>query len=120
MLAADTCRLIERDGVPVGMMALNATVPGWVQVGGVYTPPEQRRLGVAHRVVAGRLAELREEGVRQAVLFASDPAARRAYEAIGFHRSGSYALVLFPAPRLVELRCELSPRRDPRPSPRPA
>ena len=101
VLAAGTCRLLERDGVPAGMTMLNAAVPGWVQVGGVYTPPEQRGRGVARRVVAGHLAELRDAGVRRAVLFASDPAARRVYEAIGFRRTGSYTLVLFAAPRSI-------------------
>ena len=101
MIAAGTCRLFERDGVPVGMTALNAQVPGWVQVGSVFTPPELRGSGIARRVVAGHLAELRDAGVRRAVLFASDPAARRVYETIGFRRRGSYALVLFPGPRPI-------------------
>ena len=101
MLAAGTCRLLERDGVPVGMTALNAEVLGWVQVGSVFTPPELRGSGIARRVVAGHLAELRDAGVQRAVLFASDPAARRVYETIGFRRQGSYALVLFPEPRPI-------------------
>ena len=76
-------------------------VPGWVQVGSVFTPPELRGSGIARRVVAGHLAELRDAGVRRAVLFASDPAARRVYETIGFRRQGSFALVLFPGPRPI-------------------
>jgi len=89
--------------MPELVPALASYTTSWgTTVGGVYTPPGQRGQGVARRVLAGHLAELREAGVRRAVLFSSDPAARRAYEAIGFQRCGSYALVLFAGPTFVE------------------
>jgi hypothetical protein len=47
------------------------------------------------------LQELRKTGVRRAVLFASSPAACRAYEAVGFRHIGSFALVLFAGPAAI-------------------
>ena len=52
----------------------------------------------ARRVVAAHLAQARAAGVRTAILFTSDPAAARAYRAIGFQRIGDYTLALMPAP----------------------
>jgi GNAT superfamily N-acetyltransferase len=100
-IEAQTCRLIESEGVPMGMTALNAVLPEAVQIGGVYTPPEHRSQGFARRALALHLQELRQTGVRRAVLFASSPAACRAYEAVGFQHIGSYALVLFAGPAAI-------------------
>jgi hypothetical protein len=50
------------------------------------------------------LQELREVGVRRAVLFSSSPAACRAYEAVGFRHIGSYALALFAGPVAIGAR----------------
>jgi predicted GNAT family acetyltransferase len=101
LIAERTCRVIEHDGSLVGMTGVNAVLPEAVQVGGVYVPPERRGRGFGRRVVALHLQELRADGVRRAVLFASRPAACRAYEAIGFRRTGSYALALFAEPVLI-------------------
>lgn len=100
-LAADSHRVLLRDGVPVAMTGFNATLPGIVQVGGVYTPPALRGRGHARLAVALHLAEARANGVTRAVLFAASPAAARAYTAIGFQPNGSFALVLFAAPVTV-------------------
>jgi predicted GNAT family acetyltransferase len=43
----------------------------------------------------------REGGARTAILFASGPAACRAYEAIGFRHIGSYALAILKEPQVV-------------------
>ena len=82
-------------GAPVSYSAFNARLPEVVQVGGVWTPPDQRGRGYARAVVAGSLLEARAEGVARAVLFTSNPAAQRAYEALGFRRVGEYGLVIF-------------------------
>ena len=83
------------------MTALNARLPDMVQIGGVYTPPEQRGRGHARTAVALHLAALRAAGVDTAILFASGPAACRAYEAIGFERIGTYALSFLSAPVVI-------------------
>ena len=75
--------------------AFNSHLPDVVQIGGVWTPPALRSRGYARAVVAGSLLEAARAGVRRAVLFAEDPAAQRAYVALGFRIVGSYGLVLF-------------------------
>lgn len=92
-------RILERDGEPVAMTAFNARLPDRVQIGGVFTAPGQRNRAAARTAVGRHLLEARTEGVRHAVLFASGPAACRAYEALGFHRTGSYGLALLKTPR---------------------
>ncbi len=87
--------LLDAEGCPVAYSAFNARLLEIVQVGGVWTPPERRGRGFARAVVAASLIEAREEGVRRAVLFTENPAARRAYEAIGFRKVGDYGLVIF-------------------------
>lgn len=91
-------RILERDGQPVSMTAINARLSDMIQIGGVYTPPELRGKGYARRAVALHMAEERAQGVMTAILFASGPAACRAYEAIGFRHIGSYALAILQDP----------------------
>ena len=99
---ADELRRIEQgnafvldvDGVAVSRSHFNTTLPDVVQIGGVYTPPENRSRGYARAAVAGQLLIARTEGVQQAVLFAKDPAAKRAYESIGFKRGDDYHITL--------------------------
>lgn len=95
LLAADRLRVLERDGAVVAMTNFNAALPRIVQVGGVYTPPDLRGLGYARRAVALHLAEAQTAGVTEAILFAANPAAARAYEAIGFTQIGGYRIVNF-------------------------
>ena len=95
----DRLRLLDQDGTVVAMGGFNARLPGIVQVGSVYTPPEYRNRHAARTVVARHLQEVEREGVAQAVLFASGPAACRCYEALGFEQVGRYALALLREPR---------------------
>lgn len=95
LLAMDRLRLLEQDGVAVAMTNFNAALPAIVQVGGVYTPPDLRGMGYARRAVALHLAEAQAQGVTEAILFAANAAAARAYEAIGFAQIGSYRIVNF-------------------------
>lgn len=100
-LARDTARILLRGGVPVSMAGLNATAGDIVQVGGVYTPPDLRRQGLARRAVALMLRERHERGASRATLFAASADAARAYEAIGFRRIGDYALIIFDGPQRI-------------------
>lgn len=82
-------------GVPVSLSAFNAALPDIVQLGGIYTPPELRGRGFARVAVAAALLAARDRGAERAVLFTSNPSAARAYEALGFQRTGNYAVMLF-------------------------
>jgi len=97
-LTGGDVRLLHIDGTPVGMTAINARLPDMVQIGGVYTPPDLRGRGHARRAVALHMAEIRGEGGKTAILFASGPAACRAYEAIVFERVGEYSLAILTDP----------------------
>lgn len=90
--------VLERDGHRVAKSAFNARLPDCVQVGGVWTPPEERGRGFARAVVAGSLLDARDEGARRAILFTDNPAARKAYESIGFRKIGRYGFVLYSQP----------------------
>ena len=86
--------LTDRDQ-PVSYSNFNARLPGMVQIGGVWTPPELRGRGYGGAVVAGSLLAARGEGVTRAVLFAERDDAKRAYRRIGFRAVGEYGVVLF-------------------------
>lgn len=86
---------VLEDGGLVSYSAFNARLPDIVQVGGVWTPRQLRGRGYGRAVVAGSLLEVRETGVRRAVLFAEREDAKRAYGGIGFRVVGEYGLVLF-------------------------
>lgn len=103
-IATGHVRLMIEGGLPVAMTAFNAQLPDMVQIGGVYTPPEARGRGLARRVVAAHLKEVRAEGVKTAILFASGDAACRAYEAIGFERIGEYTLAILSHPVTIGAR----------------
>lgn len=86
---------VDRDGALLSLSSFNATLPDIVQLGGIYTPPRLRGRGYAKASVAHSLLVARQRGATRAVLFTPNPNAARAYEAVGFERIGSYALVLF-------------------------
>jgi predicted GNAT family acetyltransferase len=82
------------DGVPVSLSGFNAELPDMVQIGPVWTPPEQRSNGYARILVAKTLLAARARGVTRAVLSTDSPAAAKAYEAIGFEGGGAYRLAV--------------------------
>lgn len=101
-LARDGHRILERNGIPVATTGFNAELPEAVQIGGVYTPPQERGRGCARAAVALHLAEVRQKGIRRAVLFAANDAAARAYRAIGFQPNGRMTLIFFrPGTRIA-------------------
>lgn len=70
-----------------------------VQIGGVITPKDLRNRGYGRAVVAGTLRAGRDRGRARALLFTNNPAAERAYRAIGFAASGEVGLVTLDAAR---------------------
>lgn len=97
-VAAGSHRVLWRGGEPVARTGFNARAPGIVQVGGVYVPPALRGQGLGRAAVALHLAEAHAEGATRATLFAANPAAARAYEALGFRPIGRFLLCLLAAP----------------------
>lgn len=94
-LEADSHRVLYAGDRPVAMTGFNAVLPDIVQIGGVYTPPDLRGHGYARRAVALHLVQARDSGVRNATLFAASDGAARAYRAIGFERTGDFAILIF-------------------------
>lgn len=86
--------VLEDGGLPVAFAAYNARLPDIVQIGGVWTPPALRGRGYGRGVTAGALLAAHDVGVTRAVLFTDNPIAARAYETLGFRRTGEYGLVL--------------------------
>jgi uncharacterized protein len=80
-VAASAYFVLCVEGRIVSSGCFNAQLPECVQLGGIYTPPAERRRGYARRLVAGMLRVARAEGVTRAVLF--------------FRRIGDYGLVLW-------------------------
>ena len=88
--------VLLRDGLPVAYSGFNAEVVDAVQIGGVYTPPEERGKGFARGAVAHSLRVAKDRGVKRAVLFTgeSNAPAIAAYSALGFRRVGDFRLTL--------------------------
>lgn len=100
-IAQDSHRLLLKDGEPVAMTGFNASLPEIVQIGGVYTPPALRSRGFARIALAMHLLEVSVDGVTQAVLSAANAAAARAYVALGFEQTGSFAVALYEDPQIA-------------------
>jgi len=99
---ADQSHMVLVDaGQPLAMTGFNARLPGIVQIGGVYTPPESRGRGHARRALALHLAQARAGGTRRATLFSASDMASRAYAAIGFRQIGDWSVVLFSDRQVV-------------------
>lgn len=88
--------LVDDGDRPLAYCAYNAVLPDRVQIGGVYTPPDQRRRGHARRVVAGAMAQAARRGAARAVLFTAtgNHPARRAYFSLGFRIVGDWGVIL--------------------------
>lgn len=97
-IGATTTLLLKEEGRPVAMAAVNAQVADIVQIGGVFVPRSERNRGLGRRVTGALMRVVAEAGARTAILFANNPAAARAYEAIGFGRIGEYRVALAARP----------------------
>lgn len=97
-IADRTLSLAEKDGVPVAMSGRDAVLPDSVTVGPVWTPPEHRGNGYARAVVAGSLLHAKAQGGTRSILFTDNPAAVKAYTAVGFRHVDEYGLTLLAKP----------------------
>lgn len=98
------------DEAPVALSAFNARLADMVQVGPVWTPPEYRNKGYARLLLAYTLHQEKIKGIKQAILFTDNPAAIKAYLAIGFKKIGNYRLALLEKPiKLQEIEFTTSP-----------
>ena len=98
------------DETPVALSAFNARFADMVQVGPVWTPPEYRNQGFARLLLAYTLYQEKLKGTKQAILFTDNPAAIKAYLAIGFKKIGNYRLALLEKPiKLQEIEFTKSP-----------
>ena len=88
--------ILEQGGVPISMCGAEGYVPEAILIGPVYTPPELRNRGYAKAVTAGAIGIVAAERptLREAILFTPNPAAAKAYEAIGFQNIGNWGLAL--------------------------
>jgi len=91
---ANSHRVLFHNDVPVAMTGFSAQLPEIVLIGGVYTPHASRSQGFARVALAMHLMEASSNGVAQAILAAANEAAVRAYTALGFQRTGSFAVAL--------------------------
>ncbi len=82
------------EGAPVSLAGCNAKVEDMCQIGPVWTPPEFRGRGYARLVTALLLAQEKLSGKSRAILFTKNPAAEKAYQAIGFKQIGDFRLAL--------------------------
>lgn len=94
--------LLIENGRPVAISQSTVRAGAAVQIGGVFVPEPLRGRGLAGRVVAAQLRQLRDEGCRTAILFAASVPAARAYERIGFRHIGSYRVAMLKAPLTLE------------------
>ncbi|MBQ3825932.1 MAG: GNAT family N-acetyltransferase [Spirochaetaceae bacterium] len=83
-------------GEIVAKAGTNAKGKNWVQLGGVFTKPLYRRLGIAGRLVSHAARYAAAEG-KQTTLFVRElnTCAFHSYERAGFIRRGSYRIVYF-------------------------
>ncbi|WP_305968720.1 MULTISPECIES: GNAT family N-acetyltransferase [unclassified Mameliella] len=100
-VGAPRIRILERDGTPVAMAAINAKAGQTVQVGGVFVPTDLRGQGLGGQVVRALLAEMAGQGATTAILFAASPEAAKTYERIGFARVGGYRIAMLEQAALL-------------------
>ncbi|BDW96372.1 N-acetyltransferase [Thalassospira tepidiphila] len=91
------------DGKAVSLSGFNAILPDMVQVGPVWTPPEERSNGYARILVAKTLLAVRARGVKRAILSTDSEAAAKAYKALGFKKVGRYRLAILSKPSVVHM-----------------
>lgn len=98
-IAADNCFILYDRTVPVATTGFNSRVKPFIQIGGVWTPPDYRRNGYAQTAIARSLQWAMAEGFEHSVLFTDEHnlPARTAYERLGYQSAGYFGLYLLKA-----------------------
>ncbi|MFN7901787.1 MAG: GNAT family N-acetyltransferase [Holosporales bacterium] len=88
--------LLERDTEPLAFCGISGFLMEAMHINPVYTPPFLRNRGYAKAITAGAILQRHQEqpSLEQAVLIVENPAAERAYQAIGFTKISDYQLAL--------------------------
>lgn len=84
--------LAERDGMAVAAALTNAETAKLAMIGGVYTRPAWRGLGLSQAICSALCTELIQTG-RQPVLYWQHPAAGHVYTKLGFRPVGTWRSV---------------------------
>jgi len=89
--------LLKAGGKYVAQAHIQARTPGFRQIGGVCTLPEERRRGYARAIVARLIGLTAHDGGRKACLVVNEDngAARKLYEEMGFKETGRLILIDF-------------------------
>ena len=82
----------ERNGSIQSAALTNAELPANAMVGGVFTAPASRNLGLSQAVCSALCAELLSEA-KQPVLYWLEPAAGAVYHKLGFRACGAWRSV---------------------------
>lgn len=92
----DSWWVLLKEKTPVSLCGCNASYKEYAQIGPVWTPPEARNKGYARQAVYQFLKQGSDAGTFQkSLLFTDNPAAQKAYEAIGFKQTGHFCLSLY-------------------------
>jgi ribosomal protein S18 acetylase RimI-like enzyme len=75
---------IRRDGVLAAMAGRRMHPPGWIEVSAVCTDPAYRGLGLARRVTAAVVGQIRADDAQALLHVLPSNPARRLYESMGF------------------------------------
>ncbi len=100
MLQSKDYWVLYVDGVAVSFSGFNARLHHAVQVGPVWTPPQYRNQGYARTLIFLTLLHAKQQGIKQASLFAYQLGAIKLYKSIGFKEIGSYHFA-----RLKQAKC---------------
>lgn len=87
--------LAKADGKYVAQAHIQTRTPGYCQIGGVCSLPEERHRGYARAVMLELMAMVAKDGGRKACLVVNDDntAARRLYDGLGFQEAGRLMLI---------------------------
>jgi hypothetical protein len=88
--------LLEQAAEPLAFCGISGFLMEAMHIGPVYTPPPLRNRGYAKAITAGAILQRYQEqpSLEQAILIVENPAAERAYQAIGFKKISDYQLAL--------------------------
>lgn len=93
--------LFDYQDKTVALAGFNAVIEDTVQPGGIWVAPEHRDKGFAKAITASILKLARDRWQKKkSVIFTQNPAAKKAYAALGYKFFDHYALIMFSKPYL--------------------